>query len=130
MFLSIFWRINIYRVTQERIVEYERLVTGCKNFGIDSYIIDPAEAKNKFPFLDQNAFVAAVYTPADGVIDPAMLVNALTKSAERNGCKVYFHQFFYYIQYYPSTYLGNIYYINESYDRSLYNRYINFVQNF
>lgn len=80
--------MNIYRVMQERVAEYERMVTGCKNFDIDAYIIDPAEAKKKFPLLDENAFVAAVHSPADGTVDPAMLINALTKSAERNGCKV------------------------------------------
>lgn len=51
-------------------------------------MIDPVETKEKFPLLDKNAFQAAIYSPMDGTIDPAMLVNALTKSAERNGCKV------------------------------------------
>ncbi|XP_011259661.2 sarcosine dehydrogenase, mitochondrial [Camponotus floridanus] len=71
-----------------RVAEYERLVTSCKNFGIDAYLIDPAETKKKFPLLDENAFLAAIYSPADGTIDPAMLINALTKSAEKNGCKI------------------------------------------
>jgi len=70
------------------VAEYERLTTSCKNFGIDAYMIDPIEAKEKFPLLDKNAFQAAMYSPSDGTIDPAMLVNALTKSAEKNGCKV------------------------------------------
>lgn len=57
-------------------------------------MIDPVETKEKFPLLDKNAFQAAIYSPMDGTIDPAMLVNALTKSAERNGCKVlHFLQF-------------------------------------
>lgn len=68
--------------------EYERLVTLCQNFGIDAYIINPSEAKEKFPLVDSNAFLGAVYSSADGTIDPAMLINALTKSAERHGSKV------------------------------------------
>lgn len=52
-------------------------------------MIDSAEATEKFPLLDKNGFQAAIYSPADGTIDPAMLVNALTKSAEKNGCKVF-----------------------------------------
>lgn len=68
--------------------DYERLITSCKNFDIEAYMIDPVEATEKFPLLDKNAFQAAIYSPADGTIDPAMLVNALTKSAEKNGCKV------------------------------------------
>ncbi|XP_072748351.1 sarcosine dehydrogenase, mitochondrial-like isoform X2 [Anoplolepis gracilipes] len=72
----------------KRVTEYEILITGCKNFGIDAYMIDPAETKEKFPLIDENAFLAAIYSPGDGTIDPAMLVNALTKSAEKNGCKI------------------------------------------
>lgn len=68
--------------------EYERLVTGCKSLDINAYMVDPAEAKKKFPLVDDKAFVAAVYCPSDGTIDPVMMVNALSKSAERNGCKV------------------------------------------
>lgn len=56
-------------------------------------MIDPIEAKEKFPLLDKNSFQAAIYSPADGTIDPVMLVNALTKSAERNGCKVLLYPF-------------------------------------
>lgn len=51
-------------------------------------MIDPTETKEKFPLIDENAFLAAIHSPADGTIDPVMLVNALTKSAEKNGCKV------------------------------------------
>lgn len=57
-------------------------------------MFDPVEATEKFPLLDKNAFQAAIYTPEDGTIDPAMLVNALTKSAEKNGCKVRLFIFF------------------------------------
>ncbi|XP_011689604.1 PREDICTED: sarcosine dehydrogenase, mitochondrial [Wasmannia auropunctata] len=74
--------------SRERVADYERLITSCKNFDIEAYMIDPVEATEKFPLLDKNAFQAAIYSPADGTIDPAMLVNALTKSAEKNGCKV------------------------------------------
>lgn len=70
------------------------MITSCKTFGINAYIIDPAEAKKKFPLVDDSAFLAAIYSPADGTIDPAMLVNALTKSAEKHGCKVLSFIFF------------------------------------
>lgn len=51
-------------------------------------MIDPAETTERFPLLDKNAFKAAIYSPEDGTIDPVMLINALTKSAEKNGCRV------------------------------------------
>lgn len=75
--------------------EYERLVTGCKNYGIDAYLLDPTETKKLFPLINEKAFLAAIHSPADGTIDPAMLINALTKSAKKNGCKVIFISLFY-----------------------------------
>jgi len=73
---------------QERVAEYERLITTCKNFDIDACIINPSETKEKFPLVNESTFLAAIHSPADGTIDPAMLINVLTKSAEKNGCKV------------------------------------------
>lgn len=86
--------------------EYERLITSCKNFGIDAYMIDPAETKEKFPLIDENAFLAAIHSPADGTIDPAMLINALTKSAEKNGCKVISFLFLFHISLHKYYLLG------------------------
>ncbi|XP_011352418.2 sarcosine dehydrogenase, mitochondrial isoform X2 [Ooceraea biroi] len=74
--------------SSERVVEYERLMTACKNFGIDARIITPSETKEKFPLINDGTFLAAIHSPADGTIDPAMMVNALTKSAEKKGCKI------------------------------------------
>ena len=68
--------------------EYKRLSTVGKAFGIESYIISPQETKKLFPLLDENSFQGALYSPSDGNIDPAMMVNALMQSAKANGAKV------------------------------------------
>lgn len=39
------------------------------------------ETLEKFPLLNREAFVGSLYSPGDGIIDPTMLCNALTKLA-------------------------------------------------
>lgn len=41
--------------------------------------------QNIFPLINPNAFLAGLYSPTDGVVDPAMLCTALTKAAARHG---------------------------------------------
>lgn len=73
---------------QERLNEYRRLVNGSKAFGIQAHLISPQEAKELFPLLNEDTIQGAFYSSEDGVIDPTMLINALTKSAKSNGCQV------------------------------------------
>lgn len=68
--------------------EYKRLYTIGKSFGVESSLISPEEAKKLFPLLDENAFYGALYSPNDGIIDPAMMVNSLMQAAKSNGAKV------------------------------------------
>ncbi|XP_051158865.1 sarcosine dehydrogenase, mitochondrial [Leptopilina boulardi] len=72
-----------------RMDEYKRLYTIGKSFGIESSLISPKEAKNLFPPIDENAFYGALYSPNDGIIDPAMMVNSLIQSAKSNGAKIF-----------------------------------------
>ncbi|XP_017757288.1 PREDICTED: sarcosine dehydrogenase, mitochondrial [Eufriesea mexicana] len=74
--------------SNERLNEYRRLVTGAKAFGIQAHIISSQEAKELFPLLNENNIQGAIYSSQDGVIDPTMLINALTKSAKNNGCQI------------------------------------------
>lgn len=74
--------------SDERLIEYKRLLTGAKAFNINAHLISPREAKSLFPLLDENTFQGAVYCSEDGGVDPTMLINALIKSAKNNGCQV------------------------------------------
>ncbi|KAK1119400.1 hypothetical protein K0M31_013230 [Melipona bicolor] len=74
--------------SSERLNEFRRVITGSKIFGIQAYLISPQETKELFPLLNENIIRGAIYSPEDGVIDPTMLINALTKSAKSNGCEI------------------------------------------
>lgn len=48
------------------------------------------ETLNLFPLLNRYAIYGALYSPGDGVIDPTMLCNALTKLAKKlSGAEVF-----------------------------------------
>jgi sarcosine dehydrogenase len=50
--------------------------------------LDPHETLNVFPLLDPTSFTAALYSPGDGVVDPAMMCAALRKASTANGGQV------------------------------------------
>lgn len=52
-------------------------------------MLSPSETQEIFPLLDPKAFIGALYSPGDGVVDPAMLCNALTRAASKNGAVVF-----------------------------------------
>ncbi|GLH06647.1 uncharacterized protein GBIM_12121 [Gryllus bimaculatus] len=73
--------------TKERLDEYRRLATIGQTFGVESHILSPEETKKVFPLIDENVIHGTLYCPGDGVVDPAMLCNALTRSAVKAGGK-------------------------------------------
>lgn len=52
-------------------------------------MLTPNETQEIFPLLDPKAFIGALHSPGDGVVDPAMLCTALTKAASKNGAMVF-----------------------------------------
>ncbi|XP_013113750.2 sarcosine dehydrogenase, mitochondrial [Stomoxys calcitrans] len=71
-----------------RLDEYRRLATVGNALGIENHILSPEETQKVFPLLDPKAFIGALYSPGDGVVDPAMLCTALTRAATKNGARV------------------------------------------
>ncbi|KAL9919954.1 LOW QUALITY PROTEIN: sarcosine dehydrogenase [Glossina fuscipes fuscipes] len=72
-----------------RLDEYKRLATVGNALGIENYVLTPQETQKVFPLLDPEAFIGALYSPGDGVVDPAMLCTALTRAASKYGAKAY-----------------------------------------
>lgn len=61
--------------------EYQGLATIAKVYGIEHEMLTPEETLKIAPILNRDAFVGALHSPGDGIIDPTMLCNALTKLA-------------------------------------------------
>ncbi|XP_002034343.2 sarcosine dehydrogenase, mitochondrial [Drosophila sechellia] len=73
---------------ETRLDEYRRLATVGSALGIENQVLSPEDTQKLFPLLDPSAFVGALYSPGDGVMDPAMLCAALKKAATNLGAQV------------------------------------------
>lgn len=65
-----------------RLDEYKRLATVGRALGIENQVLTAAEIqKDIFPLLNADAFLGGLFSPTDGVVDPAMLCTSLTRAA-------------------------------------------------
>ncbi len=74
--------------SRERMQEFERAAGMGRYQGIDIEILDPAETRARYPFLETHDLVGSLYDPCDGDIDPAQLTQALAKGARDMGARI------------------------------------------
>jgi 4-methylaminobutanoate oxidase (formaldehyde-forming) len=75
--------------TRDRVVEYERLATTARSFGLALELIGPAEAKRRMPAMNVDDVIAAAWLPSDGVANPSDLTQAFAKAARRHGARLF-----------------------------------------
>jgi len=73
---------------QERMVEFRRLATTARSFGMDMHIVSPAEVKRMWPLINVDDLVGASFTPSDGQASPSDVTMALAKGARMNGARL------------------------------------------
>ncbi len=74
--------------TKERMREFQRARGMGRYQGMDIEVIEPAEVKKRYPFIETHDLAGALYDPNDGDIDPAQLTQALAKGARDMGAKI------------------------------------------
>ncbi len=74
--------------TRERMREFQRARGMGRYQGMDIEVIEPAEVKKRYPFIETHDLAGALYDPNDGDIDPAQLTQALAKGARDMGAKI------------------------------------------
>jgi dimethylglycine dehydrogenase len=74
--------------SKERMQEFERAAGMGRYQGMPIEILDPAETKNRYPFLETHDLRGSLYDPNDGDIDPAQLTQALAKGARDMGAQI------------------------------------------
>ena len=57
--------------------------------GMDTEIIDAAEAKRRLPLIDDKYFIGAMYDPLEGHLDPSGTTHAYAKAARTFGAEIY-----------------------------------------
>ncbi|MFQ5623294.1 MAG: FAD-dependent oxidoreductase [Paracoccaceae bacterium] len=78
-------------LTEDRNEELLRGASMARAFGVDVEEISPQEALNRYPHLNIEGVVGAVYLPKDGQGDPANITLALAKGARQMGVRVQEH---------------------------------------
>ena len=74
-------------LTQDRKEEIYRQASMGRAFGVEVEEISPTEVKNRYPHLNIEDVVGAVYIPEDGQADPANIALALAKGARQMGAQ-------------------------------------------
>ena len=75
-------------MTQDRLLEFKRLATTARSFGMEMDILSPAEAKALWPLLQTDDLVGASFIRTDGQANPSDIATALAKGARMNGARI------------------------------------------
>ncbi len=72
----------------DRWIEYQRLATTAKSFGLQMDLISPTEVKTMWPLLDTSDLIGASWLPTDGQASPSDITQSLAKGARMHGAKI------------------------------------------
>ncbi|XP_043913990.1 sarcosine dehydrogenase, mitochondrial [Protopterus annectens] len=73
---------------KQRLDEYKRLMSLGKVYGIESYVLSPAETKDLYPLMNVDDLYGTLYVPKDGTMDPAGTCTTLARAAAARGAVV------------------------------------------
>uniref|UniRef100_A0A6I8NGA3 Sarcosine dehydrogenase, mitochondrial n=1 Tax=Ornithorhynchus anatinus TaxID=9258 RepID=A0A6I8NGA3_ORNAN len=73
---------------RQRLDEYKRLMSLGKAYGVESYVLSPAETKDLYPLMNVDDLYGTLYVPKDGTMDPAGTCTTLTRAATARGAQV------------------------------------------
>jgi sarcosine oxidase subunit beta len=67
---------------------FERSIALQHDLGVDNRLLDPAEARERNPYLNTDGLLAAAYSPGDGYARPGDVVRGYAAAARRRGARV------------------------------------------
>lgn len=73
----------------DRLIHIRRQEALAKLFGVRAQAIPPGEAKERWPLMNADDVIGAVWSPDDGRVSPSDLCAALVKGARSRGAKVF-----------------------------------------
>ena len=74
---------------EQRMIEYRRLATTARSFGMDMHLITPSEVKALWPMLNVADLVGASFLPTDGQASPSDIAQSLAKGARMHGARIF-----------------------------------------
>jgi sarcosine dehydrogenase len=72
---------------EDRWIEYKRLATTARSFGMEMHLLSPVDVKKMWPLMETSDLVGASYLPTDGQASPTDITNSLAKGARLHGAK-------------------------------------------
>ncbi|MGR3662494.1 MAG: GcvT family protein [Paracoccaceae bacterium] len=74
---------------QDRWIEYKRLATTARSFGMEMELLSPEAAQKMWPLMDVSDLVGACWLPTDGQANPTDITQSLAKGARMHGAKIH-----------------------------------------
>ncbi len=72
----------------DRWIEYKRLATTAKSFGMEMHLLSPAEVKAMWPLMQVDDLVGASFLPTDGQASPSDITQSLARGARMHGATI------------------------------------------
>jgi len=73
----------------DRLIHIRRQAALARAYGVEAHEVGAAEAKRMWPLMNTNDVLGAVYSPADGRVNPSDFCLALAKGARARGARVF-----------------------------------------
>ena len=73
----------------DRLTHIKRQEALAHAYGVEATSISPAEAKERWPLMNAEDVLGAVWSPDDGRVSPSDVCAALVKGAKKNGAKIF-----------------------------------------
>ncbi|WP_037313375.1 GcvT family protein [Ruegeria halocynthiae] len=74
---------------QDRLTNIKRQVSLGRAFGLEAEVIDATRAKQLWPLIEVDDVIGAVWSPADGRVNPSDVALALSKGAKARGVQIF-----------------------------------------
>ncbi len=75
--------------SQDRLIHTRRQEALAHLFGVDAHFVSQGEAKERWPLMNAEDVIGAVWSPDDGRVSPSDLCAALAKGAKARGAKIF-----------------------------------------
>ncbi len=72
-------------IGEEKWLDLVRLEGKAKAFGVEAYLLSPAETQEKLPLLDTKTIRGSIYVPSSALASGAYLANALLRDGAKDG---------------------------------------------
>ncbi len=72
----------------DRWIEFRRLATTARSFGMEMHLLSPAEAKKLWPLMQVDDLVGATFLPSDGQANPSDITQSLARGATMAGARL------------------------------------------